>query len=167
MEADVVEGVRVVPLAAYANQHTRICRPRNLTADEIARVVDAALARLGHQYDVKNIVDLLRYLIQTPPLPTRWRRKMLALGSGDPTRAICSSLIAQAYQSVRYPILPEIVSTKDADPACRNCHEELMHIRHHSLFAPRDFDISPYFDIAKPRLATDFDPHALSWAPDE
>ena len=30
------------------------------------------------------------------------------LGSGDPTRAICSSLIAAAFGSVRYPVLPDV-----------------------------------------------------------
>jgi hypothetical protein len=35
---------------------------------------------------------------------------MLAIGSGDPTTAICSTLIAAAFGSVHYPILPQIVS---------------------------------------------------------
>lgn len=38
-----------------------------------------------------------------------------------------------------------------------------MHVRHHSLFAPRDFDVSPYFEMIKPPLATDFDYTALHW----
>ena len=88
---------------------------------------------------------------------------MLALGSGDPTKAICSSLIAQAFQSVRYPILPEITLQASPDPDCRDCYDELLHIRHHSLFAPRDFDISPYFRIVKPTLEEDFDPYSLTW----
>ena len=67
-----------------------------------------------------------------------------SLGSGDPTRAICSTLIAQAYESVRYPILPLYLPLHKGEPA-RDAHEELLHIRHYSLFAPRDFDISPYF----------------------
>lgn len=165
LEADVVEGVRVVPLQKYDGYHTRICRPVGLETDEIDRVVDFAVARLGDQYDIKNIVDLVRYLIRTPPVPTRYRRRMLALGSGDPTRAICSSLIAQAFQSVRYPILPEVLWLED-DPDCVDCRQELLHIRHHSLFAPRDFDVSPYFGIVKPTLEGDFDPHRLRWADD-
>ena len=32
--------------------------------------------------------------------------RMIALGSGDPTRAICSTMIAQAFGLVHYPILP-------------------------------------------------------------
>jgi len=106
--------------------------------------------------------DLLRYFFPTPPVPVRWRRRMLAIGSGDPTRAICSSLIAQAFQSVRYPILPEtrVSETRRAmDPDQR----ELLHIRHHSLFVPRDFDLSPYFQVIKPYLVEAFDPHLLKW----
>ena len=167
LEADVLEGVRVVPLSAYWGLHTRICRPVGLTPEEIDAVVAYAVSRNGYQYDLKNIIDLARYLIQTPPVPTRWRRRLLALGSGDPTRAICSSLIAQAFQSVRYPILPEIVIAKSKDPGCSDCYDEFLHIRHHSLFAPRDFDISPYFRIIKPTLKSEFDPHKLTWVGDD
>ena len=163
IEADIVEGVRRAALSGYWDSHTRICRPVGLTAREIDQVVAYAESRIGHQYDLKNITDLARYLIQTPPVPVRWRRRMLALGSGDPTKAICSSLIAQAFQSVRYPILPESVVAKSNDPACRDCYDEMLHIRHHSLFAPRDFDISPYFKIVKPTVESGFDPHKLSW----
>lgn len=163
VEAHVIEGVRRVSLSKYSNLHTRICRPVGITAAEIEKVVAYTESRIGHQYDLKNIADLARYLIQTPPVPTRWRRRMLALGSGDPTKAICSSLIAQAFQSVKYPILPESVFAKSADPACLDCYNEYLHIRHHSLFAPGDFDISPYFQIIKPTLENGFDPHDLVW----
>src|SRR5207248_5158467 len=43
-----------------------------------------------------------------PISPQRWRRRMIALGSSDPTRIICSALIAQAFETVRYPILPKV-----------------------------------------------------------
>ena len=89
---------------------------------------------------------------------------MLALGSGDPTRAICSTLIAKAFQSVRYPILPIVESGPSKDPACPGCVAELLHVRHHSLFVPRDFDVSPYFDVVKPTLAAGFNPRRLVWA---
>ncbi|AKH19200.1 lipo-like protein [Sedimenticola thiotaurini] len=163
LEVDVLAGVRLIPLSDYWQLHTRICRPVGLSPAEIDAVVAYAVARIGQQYDLKNIIDLARYLIQTPPVPSHWRRRMLALGSGDPTRAICSSLIAQAYQSVRYPILPEIGPGKSSDRASDDCYQELLHIRHHSLFTPRDFDISPYFQVIKPTLQNGFDPHALTW----
>jgi hypothetical protein len=151
VEADMVEGVRAVPLSQYAPFHTRICRPAALTAADARRVVAYAISRLGHTYDLKNMVDLARYLLPLPPLPSRWRRCMLALGSGDPTKAICSSLIAQAFQSVGYPILPAMVR-RDGDPSADDHNREILTIRHYSLYTPRDFDISPYFDVVKPSV---------------
>ncbi len=164
LEADVQAGVRTITLQHYWQQHTRICRPRGLSQEQLSEVIEYARSRLGDRYDLKNIFDLARYLIQSPPVPHQWKRRMLALGSGDPTRAICSSLIAQAFQAVQYPILPQIEKT--TDPACAACYQEILHIRHHSLFAPRDFDISPYFDIVKPSLTQGFDPQNLTWASD-
>ena len=164
VEADLVEGVRAVPLSAFEGLHCRVCRPVGLQGSELQGVCAFVIGRIGHQYDLKNIVDLARYLIPTPPVPVRWRRRMLALGSGDPTRAICSTLIAQAFQSVRYPILPKIETLMLNDPDCRDCVQQLLHMRHHSLFVPRDFDVSPYFQIVKPTLATGFDHHCLAWS---
>lgn len=164
IEADVLEGIRYAPLSTYLGLHTRICRPVGLGDTDIEELLAYAKSRLGQSYDLKNIIDLARYLIQTPPVPSRWKRRMLALGSGDPTRAICSSLIAQAFQSISYPILPDSELVKSEDPDCFDCYDELLHIRHHSLFAPRDFDISPYFQIIKPTLQQDFNPHRLEWA---
>lgn len=165
LEADILKGVHQLPLTAYLGLHTRICRPIGLTAAEIDTVVAYGLSKIGHQYDLKNVVDLARYLIQTPPVPVQWRRRLFALGSGDPTRAICSSLIAEAFQSVRYPILPEIILAKSDDPECSSCYNynELLGIRHSSLFAPGDFDLSPYFQVIKPTLENGFDPHNLPW----
>ncbi len=163
IEADVNVGIRAVPLSEYSASHTRICRPVGLAEEQIDSLCRFASDRLGQRYDLKNIFDLARYLIPTPFFPARWRRRLLALGSGDPTRAICSSLIAQAFQAVRYPILPEITQAQSLDPACRRCSLEILYIRHHSLFAPRDFDVSPYFQIIKPSLGKDFDPSRLTW----
>lgn len=164
IDADVVEGVRPVALGAFAGLHLRICRPVGLSDDEIRRVLDYAKARLGDRYDLKNVIDLARYLFPTPPVPTRWRRRLLALGSGEPTRAICSTLIAQAFQSIPYPILPIVTTAMVDDPGCIGCTQEILHIRHHSLFAPRDFDVSPYFRIVKPTIENGFDPRTLIWA---
>ena len=106
----------------------------------------------------------LRYFLPTPPVPVRWRRRLLAFGSGDPTRAICSSLIAQAFGRIRYPILPRITREFRADQMARTQRREILEIRHHSLYVPRDFDLSPYFHIVKPTLATGFDYRGLTWS---
>ena len=88
---------------------------------------------------------------------------MIALGSGDPTRAICSTLIAQAFESVRYPILPIIERVPSGDPLHPDCIEEILHVRSYTLYVPRDFDVSPYFAIVKPTLASGFDFRRLAW----
>ena len=164
IEADLREGVRAVPVSAFAGLHTRICRPVGLSQEDLRKVIDFAVSHIGGQYDLKNVIDLARYLLPTPPVPVHWRRRMLAFGSGDPTRAICSTLIAEAFQSVHYPILPEVTFVHDGEPDCNDCYHEVMHIRHYSLFTPRDFDISPYFDVVKPTIAGGFDYHQVAWA---
>jgi len=165
LEANVGEGVVAVPLSKYASFNTRICRAVGLSPDEQNQVVSFAIAHLGNTYDTRNIVDLARYLFPTPPVPVRWRRRLIALGSGEPTRAICSTLVAQAFQSVRYPILPRVERIAQHQRVESNySREEILHIRHHSLFAPRDFDLSPYFQIVKPTIEGGFDHRRLRWA---
>lgn len=166
VEADLRDGVRAVGMEEFAGLHCRICRPIGLAGEDVATLVRYAIDRIGQGYDLRNVIDLARYLLPTPPVPTRWRRRMLALGSGDPTRAICSTLIAQVFQAVRYPILPLIEHMASSDPACPGCVDEIHHVRHHSLFVPRDFDVSPYFQIVKPHLASGFDPRRLVWRDD-
>ena len=164
VEADAIAGVRVVSLSQFSGFQTRICRPVGLNEDDVRAVTDFALGRVGDSYDLANVVDLARYLFPTPPVPAGWRRRMLALGSGEPSKAICSTLVARAFQSIRYPILPQITRELSRDPACDGCIRDILHIRHHSLFTPRDFDVSPYFRIVKPSLEASFDHRLLSWA---
>jgi len=198
LEADLIEGVITVPINKYDGFNLRICRPVGLTKEDTVKLLSFLIERLGHQYDTKNIFDLMRYLLPTPPIPQRFRRRMLAFGSGDPTKAICSTLIAQAFQSIRYPILPmqkdeydalmQTSATADSDINLNteNCiieqgneaekllvtnQKKSLHLsddlllakRHFSHFTPRDFDLSPYFEVIKPTLTADFDYRAIQW----
>jgi hypothetical protein len=122
VEAELGLGVIASPLSKYATYNTRICRPVGLTPEDRAKVVRFATDRIGYSYDLKNIIDLMRYFLPQPPVPASWRRRMIALGSGQPTRAICSSLIAQAFESVGYPILPDV---ERVDP---DSQREILHI---------------------------------------
>ncbi len=164
VEVNLGEGCVAVPLSKYEFYNTRICRPSNLSAQDRGRLVDFMTGKLGTRYDLKNVTDLLRFFLPTPPVPVRWRRRLLAFGSGDPTRAICSSLIAEGFGRIRYPILPVITREFRADPRARPQRSEILHIRHHSLYAPRDFDLSPYFHVVKPTLESGFDYRRLRWA---
>lgn len=165
IEVNLGQGCVAVPLNRYETYNTRICSPVGLSDQDRDKVVTYMIDRIGLAYDTRNIIDLLRYLLPIPPVPIRWRRKMLAFGSGDPTRAICSTLIAQAYHSVRYPILPDIkLLPKCLDKNCETyARSEIMHIRHHSLFTPRDFDLSPYFRVVKPTIEKGFNHREITW----
>jgi hypothetical protein len=165
VEADLVEGVIRVPLEKYAGYNVRICRPANLSSRDRQATIDYMLDRVGYLYDTRNIFDLMRYLIPTPPVPSKHRRRLIAFGSGDPTRAICSTLVAQAFQAVRYPILPQEVHVCRGE-ASAQCDEVLLESRHYSHFTPRDFDLSPYFEIVKPTIADQFDYRKIRWLDD-
>jgi len=158
VEANIGQGVIAAPLSKYTRFHSRICRPTGLTDEDRGRVCAYAAERIGFDYDLKNIIDLMRYLLPLP-IPQRWRRRMMSLGSGHPTRIICSALIAQAFENVRYPILPKVTRSD-----CEVARQEILEIRHSSLYAPRDFDISPYFEVVKPTLVKGFDYKAMAWA---
>lgn len=163
VEADLVDGVRSIGIGEYDGLHTRICRPVDLTGAETQAVIDYAVGRIGHRYDLRNVFDLARYLLPNPPIPARFRRRMIALGSGDPTRAICSTLIAQAFEAINYPVLPHVDYLPAPTPDCHVCVEEVLRVRHHTLFAPRDFDVSPYFRLVKPTIDAGFDFRTLHW----
>ncbi len=158
IEANVGEGVTSAPLSKYFTYHTRLCRPVGLSYEDRTTVCRYAINRIGFGYDTKNIVDLARYLFPLP-IPQRWRRRMIAFGSGDPTKIICSALIAQAFDAVRYPILPKITRAASREGAPRDPAYPRF-----SLYMPRDFDISPYFEIVKPTIVHGFDYTALHWA---
>ena len=164
IEADINEGVRAVSVERYAQMHTRICRPVGLSENDIDTLMAYVIGRLGQQYDLHNIIDLARFLVRPPPVPERYRRRLLAFGGGEPTSAICSSLIAAAFDSISYPVLPDIEIARSKGAAGREQVREILHIRDSRLYVPRDFDVSPYFSIVKPTLLHDFDPHALTWA---
>ncbi len=67
-------------------------------------------------------------------------------------------MIADAFRAVRYPILPKIKLTRS-----RQAIEQILEIRHSSLYCPRDFDISPFFNVVKPTIARGFDYTTLPW----
>jgi hypothetical protein len=158
LEANLKKGVHLTNLDHYANSNLRICRPVNLSEEEAAQLAEFARQRIGHQYDLKNVADLIRYVIQKPAVPNRYRRSLLSLGSGEPTKAICSTLIAESFQSIDYPILPQ----RKAGGG-HSGEVPLLYRPHFTHFTPRDFDLSPFFRIVKPTIESGFDHRDLSW----
>lgn len=159
LEATLKNGVHLTNLNHYANSNLRICRPVNLSDEEAEQLAEFARQRIGHQYDLKNVTDLIRYVIQKPAVPNRYRRSLLSLGSGEPTKAICSTLIAESFQAIDYPILPR----RNGDECGHRGEVPLLYKPHFTHFTPRDFDLSPYFRIVKPTIESGFDHHSLAW----
>src|SRR5580693_6536283 len=85
IEANIDEGVVSAPLSKYLHCQTRICRPVGLSEADCEEVCRYASERIGLGYDFKNVIDQMRYLFPWP-VTQRWRRRAIALGSGDASR---------------------------------------------------------------------------------
>lgn len=135
------EGTIIAPIEKYRGEHLRICRPMGLSRQDQGRVIRYALERVGTEYDVRQLVDLLRFLFPYSLMPRRWRSTLFEIHPGQATRHVCSSMMASAFESVRFPILPFI----EREPG----GEMVLYRRNPRLYTPRDFDYSPYFDVIK------------------
>lgn len=142
------KGTTVSTLKAYAKDHVRICRPAGLSRHDAGRVVSFAAKHLGRDYDVRQLLDLARFLFPYGYLPRRWRSSLFEHNVGLPTRTVCSTMIAAAFSSVQFPILPVVHRQENGSIK--------LYKRNTRLYVPRDFDTSPYFEIIKyPMLGLD------------
>src|SRR6188472_3645403 len=69
IEAELGHGVIASPLSKYDTFNTRICRPVGLTAEDRVDVIRFVTERIGYAYDLKNIIDLMRFFLPNPPVP--------------------------------------------------------------------------------------------------
>jgi hypothetical protein len=126
VESDIAAGVRAVPLSEFCGQRVLVLRPTGLEQGDRHRLADWVLARIGNRYDVAHAWALAKALLRLP-LPLR-----VPPVSADATRFICSSLLAQAFVLVGYPILPAHVRIRDAASDLR-------------YITPRDFESASGF----------------------
>ncbi|HTR62738.1 MAG TPA: YiiX/YebB-like N1pC/P60 family cysteine hydrolase [Candidatus Binataceae bacterium] len=177
VEALVESGVILSPLIKYRDFNIRVCRPYNLSAPDLAEVMDEALRSVGDTYDIKNVIDLARYFLPVSLVPRRFRRQALQFGSGEPTRVICSSLIASCFNRVRFPIVPRFEQLPDNPiptsrprlwPRRASGPLGIWQLVSPTLVTPRDFDLSPYFEIVKFNIIESmrFDYRKIRWADD-
>jgi hypothetical protein len=174
----LMEGVVASPVTKYGAFNIRVCRPLNLRKEDVEPILDEILGQLGYRYDVRHIIDLARYLFPVSLIPHRFRRKALQLGSGLTREVICSTMIARAFQNVGFPILPDVTPTDElpSSPLGRirdlvlrrsTVQAGIYRPRPPALVTPRDFDLSPYFEILKINLPDHarFDYRRINWAP--
>ncbi|MBF0127108.1 MAG: hypothetical protein HQM02_07840 [Magnetococcales bacterium] len=160
VEAILGQGVILSPLSIYRREHIRICRPRGITDQDVRRVITHAINRLGHGYDIRQILDLARLLLPYGIIPRRWRSSLFGRRPGPDVKTVCACMLAEAFMSVHFPIVPVVQ---------RDIHGQLiLYPRNSRLHMPRDFDHSPYFEIVKYPLVS-FDDmanyHTLPWDP--
>jgi hypothetical protein len=172
----LMEGVVASPLSKYASCNLRICRPRNLRKEDLEHVLDEIISQLGYTYDVKHIVDLARFLFPVSLIPRRFRRQALQMGSGITREVICSTMIARAFQNIGFPILPQVTPTVatpsrlgrvwDRVRSGRRAPAAIFTKQPEELVTPRDFDLSPYFEVLKINLIdhASFDYRRIRWA---
>lgn len=141
IEAVLGKGIIISSIEDYDGEHMRICRPRGITRKDSQTVLEYAIRQLGTDYNVRQIMDLARFMIPYWFLPRRWRSSLFEHNAGRPTKNVCSTMMAEAFAKVRFPIVPVIHQDKEGN---------LSMIRSNSkLITPRDFDHSPYFDVIK------------------
>ena len=141
IEAVMGQGTILTPLESYRDSHMRICRPSGLSHQDAQKVVGFTIRRLGPDYDVRQLLDLARFLFPYAFIPRHWRSVLFQHNAGGPTRTVCSTLMAEAFASVNFPVLPVVEQDERG--------KLTFYKRNPRLFAPRDFDYSPYFDIIK------------------
>lgn len=152
-------GTVITPLTFYHNHHIRICRPIGITPTDLHLTIHYVIKSLGQPYNVRQLLDLARFLLPWTVLPRKWGSSLFRKSTGEPEPGVCSSLIAEAFTSVQFPILPFV------KPEASGI--EVYH-RNPYLFTPKDFDYSPYFEIIKYPLFNPDEPlpyyRRLPWA---
>jgi hypothetical protein len=144
IEALLGEGTIVAPLSKYKNFPLRICRAKGLSHVDAEQVVRYGIGCLSLGYDVRQFLDLARFMFPYGVLPRRWRSSLFEHNTGIPTQTVCSTMIAEAFRDVNFPILP-LLLTNEKD-------KKTLKERNAKLVTPRDFDYSPYFEIVKPPM---------------
>ena len=161
IESEMGLGTVTSPLNKYQGEHLRVCRPKGLSRRDAQHVISFAIGQLGNRYHVKQIFDLMRFLLPWGLFPRRWRSSLFEHNAGESTKTVCSSMIAEAFGSVQFPILPRMV----------NQDEQSVKIirKNPKLITPRDFDHSPFFEINKypfPFMGTEYSYRHLPWGED-
>ena len=95
VEADISAGVRAVPVSEFKGQRARVVRPLGLSEIDRERLADWLVGHIGDPYDLAHAWALGRWFLKLPASRTMVQ---------DAKRFICSSLLAQAFLFVGYPI---------------------------------------------------------------
>jgi hypothetical protein len=139
IEALLGRGTVLTPLRHYRDHAVKICRPRSLSEQQVGRVIRFAIRHLGSDYDLRQILDLVRLSAPLPSFARRWRSTLFDPDYVASRRCICSTLLVQSFTYAAYPVVAVAAPhSKAAYTASLEANPRLA--------TPRDFDGSPYFE---------------------
>lgn len=115
------------PIEKYQKYNIRVKRPHQLTEEDLSIILNEAKKYLGKDYDRKNLYNFLLGFLGFKKFD--YRKSMGSEGSYT-----CSALIANLFQSVKYPILPEVVIFEDG--------KRLVVNKNYTHISPGDFDLA-------------------------
>ena len=98
IEADVEAGVRMISIADLADCRIQVVRASRLPPTARQALTGHLLDQVGHHYDLAHVIQLARLLLFTPLPVLRWLGPR-TVRRADPSRAICSTLVAHALFS--------------------------------------------------------------------
>jgi len=141
IESVLGQGTIVSSIKKYSEYHLRIARPAGISHQGAQQVISHVIQRIGSSYDISNIFELARLFAPWWLAPFLYRKRVLGVLPSNTNKEICSSAIAEAFQSIQFPILPLLNGEKENELKLTPIHPR--------LFAPCDFDFSPFFEIVK------------------
>jgi hypothetical protein len=150
VEAFSGKGVIATPLKKYKDHNIRLCRPFGILDSDLNLVIENVINSLGMHYDDQNILAIARMVLQTLFQPKNKRNIKACLGNCNDFQVICSGMISQAFQGVGYPIVPAILPHPEKNAFNdNNPYGGGLIMRHYTQITPKDFDLSPNFEVIK------------------
>jgi hypothetical protein len=132
VEAIIGHGIILSNIRKYEHCNLRICRPKNLTRTQRQRVVQFALSKVGLPYDQRNVFRFMGLPFNQGAKPTE------DISDAERGGYTCSGLIASAFSRVSL----EVLHYYDGEA-------KRIVPYHPSQIQPKDFDLSPNFEIIK------------------
>ncbi len=142
VEADVEEGVRMITLHDLNDHDIQVVRASRLPESSRQELIDYLLARVGLRYDLDHVIALGRLMLFAPSPLGRWLSPR-TMRRPDPTRAICSTLVAHALFTAGVSVGATPIVAARLQQAAGEAQEDLSAAL--DYLVPGDFERLPEF----------------------